>query len=101
MVGSPRDNKVPCWDRDQQRPLFEQNDVDEVVDAGQRGQDPSDGCIIKIPNHRQLRVALEQREYGWKRCTKLVFQRLLESLEGLDKALKMERHPIVLPKQHI
>jgi hypothetical protein len=46
-------------------------------------------------------VALEQREHGWKRCTKFVFKFLLEALEGFDKIPKVERRPLVLPKHHI
>jgi hypothetical protein len=68
---------------------------------GQVGVGAADGRVVEVPNHCQLRVALEQREHGGKRVAKLVFEFLLEALEVFDKLPKFKCRPLVLPKKHI
>jgi hypothetical protein len=61
------------------------DDVDEVMESGHSsGEGAADGGVVEVPDHRQLRVALKQREHGGKRCAKLVFEFLLEALEFFD-----------------
>jgi hypothetical protein len=78
------------------------NDIDEVHDGWQGGLGATGAGVVKVANHRELRVALEQREHGSrKRVTKFVFELLLKALEGVDEGPKVERCPLVLPKHYI
>jgi hypothetical protein len=77
------------------------NDVHQFHDSGQKSEGAPEGRVGEMPNHRQLRVALEQRKHGVKLRTKFILQFLLEAVESFDKFPKVECRPMVLPYQHI
>jgi hypothetical protein len=72
------------------RPLPEFDDVDQVHNPGQGGLGALNGGVVKVPCHRELGVALKQRERRIDPGAKLLLHLQLQMLECLDEGMEVE-----------
>jgi hypothetical protein len=72
------------------RPLPEFDNVDQIHNPGQGGLGALNGGIVKIPSHRELDMALDQRECRIDLGTKLLLHLQLQMLECFDEGMEVE-----------
>jgi hypothetical protein len=82
-------------------PLTVFDDINQVINSGERCVPPLDCGFVEKARHGQLGVSLEQWESGVNLCTKLLFNLQFEGHKVFHERMKVKSDTVVWTQENI